>query len=184
MFCNALQSGWNCNKVWISALFSCQDRRMTESENQFLTRIGPGTPMSNLMRQYWIPVLQSTDLPERDGASLRVGILCENLVAFRNSDGKVGLIDPVCPHRCASLFFGRNEDNGLRCPYHGWKFDVDGHCVDVPNEPPRSKFNGQIKVTAYSCVEKMASFGPPAVCMETSCCSEKKIPGQGVTPPQ
>jgi len=89
MFCNALQSGWNCNKVWISALFSCQDRRMTESENQFLTRVGPGTPMGNLMRQYWIPVLQSTDLPERDGASLRVGILCESLVAFRNSDVKV-----------------------------------------------------------------------------------------------
>ena len=127
---------------------------MTGSENQFLTRVGPGTPTGNLLRQYWIPVLQSTDLAEQDGAPLRVRILCENLVAFRNSDGKVGLIDHVCPHRCASLFFGRNEENGLRCLYHGWKFDIAGNCVDVPNEPPGSKFSEQIKITAYPCVEK------------------------------
>ena len=102
----------------------------------------------------WIPVLQSTDLPEADGAPLRVRLLCENLVAFRNSDGRVGLIDHVCAHRCASLFFGRNEENGLRCLYHGWKFDIDGRCVDVPNEPPGSKFNEQVRITAYPCVEK------------------------------
>ena len=110
--------------------------------------------MGNLMRQYWIPVLQSTDLPEKDGAPLRVRLLCENLVAFRNTDGQIGLIDHVCPHRCASLFFGRNEESGLRCLYHGWKFDVKGWCVDIPNEPPGSKFNEQIRVTAYPCVEK------------------------------
>ncbi len=110
--------------------------------------------MGNLMRQYWIPVLQSTDLPEKDGAPLRVRLLCENLVAFRNSDGKVGLVDQVCPHRCASLFFGRNEENGLRCLYHGWKFDIEGRCLDVPNEPPGSTFNERIRVTAYPCVEK------------------------------
>ena len=101
-----------------------------------------------------MPVLQSTDLPERDGAPLRVRLLCENLVAFRNSDGHVGLIDHVCPHRCASLFFGRNEENGLRCLYHGWKFDIEGRCVDVPNEPPGSKLNEQVRITAYPCVEK------------------------------
>ena len=127
---------------------------MTEAENQFLTRVGPGTPMGQLMRQYWIPVLQSTDLPGPDGPPLRVRLLCENLVAFRNSDGRVGLIDHVCPHRCASLFFGRNEENGLRCLYHGWKFDTEGRCVDIPNEPKGSKFNEQIRVTAFPCVEK------------------------------
>jgi phenylpropionate dioxygenase-like ring-hydroxylating dioxygenase large terminal subunit len=127
---------------------------VTHSENEFLTRIGPGTPMGQLLRQYWIPALQSTDLPEPDGTPLRVRLLGENLVAFRNSDGKIGLIDHVCAHRCASLFFGRNEENGLRCLYHGWKFDIDGHCVDVPNEPPGSKFHEQIRITAYPCVEK------------------------------
>jgi len=133
---------------------SPKNRNVTEAENQFLCRVGSGTPMGNLMRQYWIPVLQSTDLPEKDGAPLRVRLLCENLVAFRNTDGQIGLIDHVCPHRCASLFFGRNEESGLRCLYHGWKFDVKGWCVDIPNEPPGSKFNEQIRVTAYPCVEK------------------------------
>jgi phenylpropionate dioxygenase-like ring-hydroxylating dioxygenase large terminal subunit len=110
--------------------------------------------MGELLRQYWIPTLQSTDLPQPDGAPLRVRLLCENLVAFRNTDGKVGLIDHVCAHRCASLFFGRNEENGLRCLYHGWKFDIEGRCVDVPNEPPGSNFNEQIRITAYPCIEK------------------------------
>ena len=127
---------------------------MTEAENQYLTRVGPGTPMGKLLRQYWIPVLQSTDLPGRDGPPLRVRILCENLVAFRNSEDHIGLIDHTCPHRCASLFFGRNEENGLRCLYHGWKFDIHGRCVDIPNEPPGSTFNEQIRVTAYPCREK------------------------------
>ncbi len=129
-------------------------RVITESENQLLTRVGPGTPMGNLLRQYWIPVLQSDDLLERDGAPLRVRLLGENLVAFRNTEGKVGLLDQTCPHRCASLFFGRNEESGLRCLYHGWKFDIDGRCVDVPNEPAPSKFNEQIRATAYPCVER------------------------------
>jgi len=127
---------------------------MTDSENEFLTRVGPGTPMGKLMRQYWIPVLQSADLPLKDGPPLRVRLLGENLVAFRNTDGKIGLIDQVCPHRCASLFFGRNEANGLRCLYHGWKFDVDGRCQDVPNEPFGSKMHESIRATAYPCVEK------------------------------
>jgi phenylpropionate dioxygenase-like ring-hydroxylating dioxygenase large terminal subunit len=110
--------------------------------------------MGNLLRQYWIPVLQSADLPENDGAPLRVRLLCENLVAFRNTDGQVGLVDHVCPHRCASLFFGRNEENGLRCLYHGWKFDIHGRCVDTPNELPGSKLKEQVRVTAYPCVER------------------------------
>ena len=110
--------------------------------------------MGNLLRRYWIPALQSTDLPEPDGAPLRVRLLGENLVAFRSTDGQIGLLDHVCPHRCASLFFGRNEQNGLRCLYHGWKFDVKGRCVDIPNEPPGSQFNEQIRLIAYPCVEK------------------------------
>ena len=127
---------------------------MTEAENQFLTRVGPGTPMGSLLRQYWIPFLQSNDLPEPDGAPVRVRLLCENLVAFRNTDGHVGLIDHVCAHRCASLFFGRNEENGLRCLYHGWKFDLEGRCVDTPNEPPGSRFHEKIRIAAYPCVER------------------------------
>jgi nitrite reductase/ring-hydroxylating ferredoxin subunit len=110
--------------------------------------------MGNFLRQYWIPVLQSADLPENDSAPLRVRLLCENLVAFRNTDGQVGLIDHVCAHRCASLFFGRNEDNGLRCLYHGWKFDIHGRCVDTPNELPESNLHEHVRITAYPCVER------------------------------
>ena len=110
--------------------------------------------MGNLLRQYWIPVLQSTDLPENDGPPLRVRLLGENLVAFRDTQGRIGLLDHLCPHRCASLFFGRNEENGLRCLYHGWKFDVQGRCLDIPNEPPGNKLQAQVRATAYRCVEK------------------------------
>lgn len=127
---------------------------MNDADNRSLTRVQAGTPMGDLLRQYWIPALQSTDLPERDGAPLRVRLLGENLVAFRTTDGRIGLIDHVCPHRCASLYFGRNEENGLRCLYHGWKFDVEGHCVDTPNEPPRSTLKERVHVTAYPCVER------------------------------
>ncbi len=126
----------------------------TKIENQILTRVGPGTPMGDLLRRYWLPVLQSTDLPENDGTPLRVRLLCENLVAFRNTDGAVGLIEQACPHRCASLFFGRNEENGIRCLYHGWKFDIQGRCVDTPNEPPGSKLKNRVRATAYPCVER------------------------------
>ena len=127
---------------------------LTKKENELLSRVGPGTPMGNLLRQYWIPALQSTDIPDKDGTPLRVRLLGENLVAFRNTDGAVGLIDHVCPHRCASLFFGRNEENGLRCLYHGWKFDIQGQCVDTPNEPPGSKLKNRIRTTAYPCIER------------------------------
>src|SRR5713226_8097883 len=109
---------------------------LTSEDNELLTRIGPGTPMGDMMRQYWLPALLSEELTERDGRPVRVRLLCENLIAFRASDGRAGLLADNCPHRGASLFFGRNEENGLRCVYHGWKFDVSGRCVDMPNEPP------------------------------------------------
>ena len=108
---------------------------LSRDDNELLCRIGPGTPMGNLMRQYWVPAALSSELPEPDGAPLRVRLLGEDLIAFRVSSGAVGLIQNSCPHRGASLFYGRNEAEGLRCVYHGWKFDVGGRCVDMPIEP-------------------------------------------------
>ena len=96
--------------------------------------------MGELFRRFWLPVLLSQELPEPDCPPVRVKILGEDLVAFRDTDGRVGLLDPRCPHRGADLFFGRNEECGLRCVYHGWKFDVDGRCVDMPTLPPESGF--------------------------------------------
>jgi phenylpropionate dioxygenase-like ring-hydroxylating dioxygenase large terminal subunit len=107
-----------------------------------------------MMRSYWQPVLLSTELPERDGAPLRVRLVGEDLIAFRDTSGQVGLLGTHCPHRGASLFFGRNEQNGLRCIYHGWKFDRTGQCVDMPNEPPESEFKQRIRHLAYRCEER------------------------------
>ena len=125
----------------------------TASEGAELTRIGPGTVMGELMRQYWIPALKSAEL-ERDGAPVRLMLLGEKLIAFRDSDGRVGVMDHRCPHRCASLFLGRNEEGGMRCIYHGWKFDVDGNCVDMPNVPPQQDFKDKVKAKAYKAVER------------------------------
>jgi phthalate 4,5-dioxygenase len=127
---------------------------LSAEENELLTRVGAGTPMGDLMRQYWLPVLQSLELPERDGRPLRVRLLGEHLIAFRDSGGEVGLLADNCPHRGASLFFGRNEEAGLRCVYHGWKFDASGHCVDMPNEPPESNFKDKVRAMAYPCRER------------------------------
>jgi phthalate 4,5-dioxygenase len=127
---------------------------LSREDNELLCRIGPGTPMGNLMRQYWVPAALSSELPEADGAPLRVRLLGEDLIAFRASSGSVGVIQNACPHRGASLFYGRNEDEGLRCVYHGWKFDVTGRCVDMPSEPPESNFCQKVRATAYPCVER------------------------------
>ena len=138
---------------------------LTREENELITRTGPGTPMGILMRRYWIPVLFSEQLPGPDCAPVRVKLLGEKLVAFRNSEGRVGLVDERCPHRNASMFFGRNEENGLRCVYHGWKFDLDGNCVDMPSEPAESNFKRKVKIDAYPCIERgglaWAYMGPP-----------------------
>jgi phenylpropionate dioxygenase-like ring-hydroxylating dioxygenase large terminal subunit len=127
---------------------------LSREENELITRVGPGTPMGELLREYWIPMAQSEDLPENDGAPVRILLLCEKLIAFRDSEGKVGLVAENCPHRGASLFFGRNEECGLRCVYHGWKFDTSGACVDMPNEPPESNFKHKVRVASYPCVEQ------------------------------
>ena len=118
-------------------------------ENEILTRTGPGTPMGDLFRRFWIPVALAEELPEPDCPPIRLKVLSENLVAFRDTNGNVGLIDNFCPHRRASMFFGRNEECGLRCVYHGWKFDIDGDCVDMPSEPAESNFKDKVKIKAY-----------------------------------
>ena len=127
---------------------------LSKADTEFLCRIGPGTPMGDLFRQYWLPAIQSDELPERDGAPLRVRLLGEDLIGFRSSTGEVGLIQSNCPHRGASLFFGRNEEQGLRCVYHGWKFSVDGQCVDMPNEPAESDFKTKVQAVAYPTRER------------------------------
>ena len=117
-----------------------------------LTRVGEGTVMGDLMRCYWIPALMSSELV-RDGAPVRLMLLGEKLIAFRDSAGRVGVMDHRCPHRCASLFLGRNEEEGIRCIYHGWKFDVAGNCVDMPSLPPPG-FKEKVKAKAYKVVER------------------------------
>jgi phenylpropionate dioxygenase-like ring-hydroxylating dioxygenase large terminal subunit len=139
---------------------------LSREENELLTRVGPGTPMGNLMRCFWQPFALSSELPHADSDPIRVRLLGEDLVAFRDSSGQVGLIQNNCPHRGASLFFGRNEEAGLRCVYHGWKFDADGTCVDMPNEPAESDFRTKVKATAYPTVDRggvlWAYLGPEA----------------------
>ena len=122
-------------------------------ENELITRVGPGTPMGNAMRRYWIPACLSWEIAEPDCPPVRVKLLGEDLVAFRDSEGRIGLVDEFCPHRRVSLYFGRNEECGLRCVYHGWKFDVEGNCVDQLNEPPENQFKQHIHLTAYPTVE-------------------------------
>src|SRR5574341_1554797 len=126
---------------------------LNRENNETLCRVGPGTAMGALLRRYWLPLLLSSELPERDGAPVRVRHLGESLIAFRDTDGQVGLVAENCPHRGASLFFGRNEESGLRCVYHGWKFDTWGACVDMPNEPPGSSFKHKVRIAAYPGVE-------------------------------
>ncbi|HIG45637.1 MAG TPA: (2Fe-2S)-binding protein, partial [candidate division Zixibacteria bacterium] len=130
----------------------------------------------------WIPALRSDELVV-DGAPIRLRLLGENLVAFRSTNGQVGLLDHRCPHRCASLFFGRNEEGGLRCVYHGWKFDANGQCVDMPGEPPESDFKNKVRTRSYPCLERSglvwAYLGPreeppPLPALEASMLSEEE----------
>jgi phthalate 4,5-dioxygenase oxygenase subunit len=127
---------------------------LTKEKNDLLTQTSPGTPMGKLFRCYWLPALLAEELPEPDCPPVRVQLLSERLIAFRDSEGRLGLMDELCAHRRVSLWFGRNEESGLRCPYHGWKFDVTGQCVDIPSEPPESTLCSKIRLKAYSLVEK------------------------------
>ena len=127
---------------------------ITPEQNERLTRTGPGTPMGELFRSYWIPALLANELAVADGAPVRVRLLSEKLVAFRDSSGRLGLVDEFCAHRGVSLWFGRNEENGLRCPYHGWKYDVSGQCVDVPSESAESGYCQRIKLKSYPLLDR------------------------------
>jgi phthalate 4,5-dioxygenase len=127
---------------------------LKQQDNELITRVGPGTPMGSLMREYWLPAMLSSELPSPDSDPVRVLLLGEQLIGFRDSNGNVGLLQNNCPHRGASLFFGRNEEAGLRCVYHGWKFDVEGNCLDMPNEPAESDFKHRVKAVAYPCQER------------------------------
>jgi phenylpropionate dioxygenase-like ring-hydroxylating dioxygenase large terminal subunit len=126
---------------------------MNKTDSEILTRVGPGTMLGNLMREYWIPAAMSSEL-KPDGDPMRLMLLGEQLIAFRDSGGRVGIFDHRCPHRCASLFFGRNQDKGIRCAYHGWKFDVDGNCVDMPNVPSHQTFAERVKAKSYKVFER------------------------------
>src|SRR5262245_14815635 len=134
-------------------------------QNDLLTQTGPGTPMGDLFRRYWMPALLAEELPANDSPPARVKLLSERLVAFRDSQGRYGLMDEFCAHRGASLWFGRNEDSGLRCPYHGWKYDVTGQCIEIPSEPETSNFCENVKLRSYPLVKVgdvlWTFMGPP-----------------------
>jgi phthalate 4,5-dioxygenase oxygenase subunit len=135
---------------------------MTPETAELLIRTGQGTPMGNLMRRYWVPVLLSAEIAAPDGAPVRVKILGEKLLAFRDTQGRAGLVSEFCAHRGASLFLGRNEEGGIRCSYHGWKYDITGQCVDLPQVP---SLCAKMKIAAYPCIERggvvWAYLGPP-----------------------
>jgi phenylpropionate dioxygenase-like ring-hydroxylating dioxygenase large terminal subunit len=138
---------------------------LRKEQNDTLTQTGPGTPMGEMFRCYWNPVLLAEQLPENECPPVRVKILGERLLAFRDTDGRYGLIDEFCAHRGVSLWFGRNEEAGLRCPYHGWKYDVTGQCIDVPSEPRESGFCQKVKLKSYPLVKRgpvlWTYMGPP-----------------------
>lgn len=122
---------------------------LTKEDNELLTRSSAGTPMGELLRRFWLPVMLSDELAQPGGTQKRVQVLGEDLLLFRDTDGRIGLVEPVCPHRGANLYYGRNEEGGLRCVFHGWKFDVDGKCVDLPTAPCNSNYKDRISIKSY-----------------------------------
>src|SRR3954465_9077652 len=122
---------------------------LTREQNELLCRVGGDAPMGGIMRRHWLPVCMSEEVAENDGAPVRSRLGGESLVVFRGSNGKLGVLDEHCPHRGASLVFGRNEECGLRCLYHGWKFDVDGNVVEMASEPPGSPIPERVKHKSY-----------------------------------
>ena len=122
---------------------------ITNEENDLLCRVENGAPMGQLMRRHWVPICLQEEVPEADGTPVKARILGEDLVVFRDTDGRVGVLDEYCPHRRASLVFGRNEEGGLRCLYHGWKMDVAGNVLEMVSEPASSGFADKVKHKAY-----------------------------------
>ncbi len=147
--------------------------------------------MGNLMREYWMPAIRSDELPSPDCPPVRIKLLGEELIGYRTTSGAVGLMQNACPHRGASLFFGRNEEEGLRCVYHGWKFDVTGACVDMPSEPAESNFKNKVHARAYPTHERngiiWAYMGPrevppPLPDIEANMLAAGAAPGQRPLP--
>jgi phthalate 4,5-dioxygenase oxygenase subunit len=138
---------------------------LRKEQNELLTRTGPGTPMGALFRSYWLPAMMASELPEPGCPPVRVKLLSERLIAWRDGKGNYALMDEFCAHRGTSLWVGRNEDDGLRCPYHGWKYGIDGQCIEVPSEPVESGFCAKIKLTSYPLIERgnvlWTYMGPP-----------------------
>jgi phthalate 4,5-dioxygenase oxygenase subunit len=139
---------------------------LKKEQNELLTQTGPATAMGAMFRSYWLPALLALELPQNDCAPVRVQLLSEKLLAFRDSNGRYGLVSEFCAHRGVSLWFGRNEEGGIRCAYHGWKYDVTGQCVEVPSEPAENGFCQRIKLQSYPLVEQggvlWTYMGPPA----------------------
>ncbi len=138
---------------------------LKKEQNDFVTQTGPGTPMGDMFRRYWLPALLAEEVAERDGAPVRLELLSEKMLAFRDTEGRLGVIDEFCAHRGVSLWFGRNEEGGIRCPYHGWKYDINGQCLDVPSESVESGFCKKIKLKSYPLIERggviWIYMGPP-----------------------
>ena len=138
---------------------------LKQEQNDLLTRTGPGTQMGELFRRYWQPALLARELPVPDCAPVRLQLLSEKMVAFRDSAGRLGAVDEFCAHRGVSLWFGRNEEGGLRCPYHGWKYDINGQCLEVPSEPAESGYCDRVKLKSYPLAERggviWIYMGPP-----------------------
>ena len=138
---------------------------LSREENELLTRTASGAPAGAYFRRFWLPALMAAEVPTPDCPPVRLRMLGEDLIAFRDTKGRVGILDEACPHRRASLFWGRNEECGLRCVYHGWKFDADGACVDMPNEPQKYRFDNKVRTTAYPTCEYgglvWVYMGPP-----------------------
>ncbi len=126
---------------------------LSVEDNELVTNTDQGTPMGEAFRRFWLPVMLAEELPTPDCEPVRLTILGEKLIAFRDTEGRVGIVDAYCPHRGAPLFYGRNEENGLRCVYHGWKFDVNGECVDLPSAPEGDTYRHKISIVRYPAVE-------------------------------
>jgi phenylpropionate dioxygenase-like ring-hydroxylating dioxygenase large terminal subunit len=160
---------------------------LSREDNELMCRVGRGTPMGSLLRQYWMPCIPSSELPAPDGPPKKVRLLGEDLVAFRDSRGEVGLLAANCPHRGAALFFGRNEECGLRCAYHGWKFDVSGQCLDMPSEPEDSDFKHKVRARAYPCRDVngvvWTYMGPRASAPPFPTFEVNTLPAEQVYPP-
>jgi phenylpropionate dioxygenase-like ring-hydroxylating dioxygenase large terminal subunit len=131
---------------------------LTAVENEFVTRTGPGTPMGELLRRFWTPFALASEAPEADEAPVRIRLMSENLILFRDTDGRLGLLQENCPHRGTSLYFGVNDEGGLRCCYHGWKFDIEGRCVDMPSDAPGSTYKDRVRARAYPVLESAGAL--------------------------